>query len=852
MASDGSKIATALAGEVPVDRNRYKLRAEDFWIDNTEIGSKRRGAATSTYFRTGASHYLDFLAFEVTQNRADWSELRHLLWVEFSMGGFGRRWPRILEKHDLETKALCWCEVSSVLLLEPASHVDATIGLVILSWAVPKVPRKLASCEPYREFLMQALIAEAKFEEAQSFLKKAGWLPPAKTAIYSAQIGHAHSLDLECLNDLFVTHGDIGLQYRGEFVDRGEREYGFPYRFESTEPKQASSARALSVVVPVTEQWELEFLEDSLFSIRQQTAKPEEIVVVLDEALSSETKYRSYLRPNADRVLILPVDTDQGTALRVGIEKAAGDVVCVQLPNQISHPRRFEIQMAELESSGAEFSYGEVLEFDLSFRSPALGYGPLGPAGSTLCFNKRITGEVGNLVAAGKIAQSEFLDRLRIAYSDPSSGATSFPLAVQCVEERGSFPLLYDHSTEEERLFRSSAAEFHSWLKGAPSSEVCDDGEKRVVIPDGLLSQGTVRELDVIIAGDWRKYGGPQKSMIEEIHALVRAGLRVGVLHMEAARFMTVHTDNLCLPIQRLVNEREVELVTYGAKVRSKLLILRYPPILQVVCDEPAKISTDRMIILANQAPSELDGSDVRYTVPEATAGAIHCFGVRPTWVPQGPQVREAIAPYLSKEELEPFNMPGILNPEEWEGEMPRRNLNRVPVIGRHSRDNAMKWPEDRKVLEAAYPITGPYLVRSMGGTSYAQKVLGVAELPANWESLARDEEPVVDFLHSLDYYVFYQHSNAIEAFGRSILEAIAANLVVILQQNYSEVFGDAAIYANPENVQDIVKRFQENPEMYVEQQKKAATVICDEFSYESYVRRIESIMARPRTMRSA
>ena len=57
--------------------------------------------------------------------------------------------------------------------------------------------------------------------------------------------------------------------------------------------------------------------------------------------------------------------------------------------------------------------------------------------------------------------------------------------------------------------------------------------------------------------------------------------------------------------------------------------------------------SIDRMIILANQAPAELDGSDIRYIVEDVDEAARNCFGQSPTWVPQGPQVRKVIYYYI-------------------------------------------------------------------------------------------------------------------------------------------------------------------------------------------------------------
>ena len=57
-----------------------------------------------------------------------------------------------------------------------------------------------------------------------------------------------------------------------------------------------------------------------------------------------------------------------------------------------------------------------------------------------------------------------------------------------------------------------------------------------------------------MFAGDWRRYGGPQRSMLEEIHSLLEAGLEVGVMHLEALRFMRTTDDPLCAPLQELLD----------------------------------------------------------------------------------------------------------------------------------------------------------------------------------------------------------------------------------------------------------------------------------------------------------
>src|SRR5699024_8158380 len=131
----------------------------------------------------------------------------------------------------------------------------------------------------------------------------------------------------------------------------------------------------------------------------------------------------------------------------------------------------------------------------------------------------------------------------------------------------------------------------------------------------------------------------------------------------------------------------------------------------------------ESMIILANQAPAELDGSDIRYLVSDCHKNAEVAFGVRPTWVPQGPQVRAFLEHYLDSFDLADFDLPGILNLYEWwHNRLWYRS--KIPVIGRHSRDNHMKWPSDLAVLEEVYRTDGHYDVRIMGGAKVPLGIL--------------------------------------------------------------------------------------------------------------------------------
>jgi hypothetical protein len=244
-------------------------------------------------------------------------------------------------------------------------------------------------------------------------------------------------------------------------------------------------------------------------------------------------------------------------------------------------------------------------------------------------------------------------------------------------------------------------------------------------------------------------------------------------------------------------------------------------------------VTPKRVIILANQAPMERDGSDWRYVSTICSANAERLFGVKPLWVPEGPQTRRELVRegLLAPEEIADFNMPCILNVDDWY--LPRRRFRSdIPVVGRHSRDHYTKWPETRSAMLEVYPDDPAIDIRIMGGASTALKVLGAKRLPKNWTSFEYDELPVKTFLHQLDFWVYFHHPVLVESFGRAILEAMAAGCVVILPEHFEETFGDGAVYCKSHEVRKVIEYYYADLERYRERSERGVRYVRDHFSY--------------------
>lgn len=369
------------------------------------------------------------------------------------------------------------------------------------------------------------------------------------------------------------------------------------------------------------------------------------------------------------------------------------------------------------------------------------------------------------------------------------------------------------------------------------------------------VPSATQTEFDIVFAGPWNRTGGPQKSMLAEIAALRGQGLRLGAMHLDAWRFMRKEEPVIIDALRDLAAAGELTILRPLDEATTDVLLVRYPPVLEFA---PISLSirAQRVIVMTNQAPAERDGSDRRYDVRDVDRRASTLFDSTPYWLPQGPMVRATIENEVSADRLLPFDNPGIVVPEAYATIARSARTDRI-VYGRHSRDDATKWPGDRKTLLAAYPQGRGFEFRTMGGVRSPLRVLRTrlqrkfgkpARLPSSWVSLDADAMPVPEFLCSIDYFVYYAHPDQYEAFGRVLLEAIASGLVTITEPRFASTFGDAAIYVEPREVRRTLRRFHRDPEAYRNQSALALQRTREHFSPERFREVVALLRALPST----
>ena len=596
-------------------------------------------------------------------------------------------------------------------------------------------------------------------------------------------------------------------------------------------------------------------------SLVEQTWHDLEILVVDDASGPEAEPWLRQAEAMDPRVRIIRKAVNGGTyrCRNTALRQARGRWFTTLDSDDWLHPEAIATLVRALESGPglvAVRALGARVTEDLQVTK--LGYRHRAVAAPTLLFRTSdVFSRLGFFDPARKSADTEYARRILLSY-----GRGSIRTIDECLLllRSGSDTL---SSSEFSRAWRHGArlayknlyARWHADIRAGGSPYL--DPQTRPVVEPRRWTKGrdpqlpSPRHLDLVLGGDWRRYGGPQRSMIEEIRAAREAGLRVGILHLEALRFATVKDLPLCQPVLDLIRSGEVEWVQLDDDVELDVLMVRYPLVLQ----HPPHVGSGRalrprhLLIMANQAPVEPDGTDQRYVVAEVTERARELFGVQPRWVPQGPVVREVLRAQDPDVELTDWDSPGLIDLSEW-----HVRSDRVPgeggapvVVGRYSRDDPMKFPRTLEEMLAAYTFGEGYAVRMMGA---GRTWLHLAEragleqptLPPGWELVRYRSIDPRELLADLDFMVYQDHPDRHEAFGRVLLEAAASGALVIAHPKHRRVFGEMLDYAEPDGVRELVEGYVADPDRYRRRVALTLRLVAEHYSHESFVRRLRRL----------
>jgi GT2 family glycosyltransferase len=347
-------------------------------------------------------------------------------------------------------------------------------------------------------------------------------------------------------------------------------------------------------------------------------------------------------------------------------------------------------------------------------------------------------------------------------------------------------------------------------------------------------------EVDVLYVTDLRFPGGTSSSLVDEVVAASRHGRRVAVLHMSSPSLGTGLTANR--RVRALIDRGDLISVLPGEPVRCRLAVVKHPMVMSVAVGGRLPVDADRVVVVAGQVPGHDDGTQY-YQPAQVHLNVTEAFGQAAEWWPVSTVVRRT----LHDVPLSSGHWSEVLDPDDWLPSQPRTPGPEL-VIGRHGRPDPLKWPATAEQILAVYPGDpggnqgAPQIrVRILGAPDEIAHMLG--GYPPNWEVLAFGSVDVRDYLSSIDVFVYFHHPDLVEAFGRTVLEAVAAGLPAVVPEHFEELFGDACLYAQPHEVAGLLERIRTDPDFVDQQRARAHRVVAERFSHHAFLARLDDLL---------
>ena len=344
--------------------------------------------------------------------------------------------------------------------------------------------------------------------------------------------------------------------------------------------------------------------------------------------------------------------------------------------------------------------------------------------------------------------------------------------------------------------------------------------------------------IDVLYLTDLRFPGGSSSSLVEETRAAVAAGYRVGVLH---CRSSSLHAERTFHPgVRTLIDDGRLLLIRPGEPVRCGVAIVKHPTVMVEPMGGRLPVWTESVMAFIGQVPADADGT-VYYEPSVVHENITEALGETAVWHPVSPTVRSRLegtgVPLAARDWVE------VIDPGPWSTERSGPTGER-PIIGRHGRPSFLKWPDDPEDLAAVYPLDGRATVRVLGGTDGLEAVLD--EVPRSWEVLEFGSVDPRAFLAGVDFFVYFHHRDLVEAFGRTIIEALSAGCVAVLPPHFRDLFGEACVYAEPGDVRSLVHGMHADPVAFLEQSRRGVDEVARRFSHQAHVDRICDLVGGP------
>ncbi|WP_291734015.1 glycosyltransferase family 1 protein [Leisingera sp. F5] len=349
---------------------------------------------------------------------------------------------------------------------------------------------------------------------------------------------------------------------------------------------------------------------------------------------------------------------------------------------------------------------------------------------------------------------------------------------------------------------------------------------------------------DIVLVYDPRFSGGTAAAMLADARAFHAAGATVGLLPVTSGFFAGAE-DIPNAAVADLAGLSGFDVLAPGTAVAADVVFFHHPLAFFHGVAETAEVLAGTSVLVAHHPPFRGDGS-LEYDPVTTTRIIKKAFGTSPMWAPVSGVIRKHLRSFLPFVRLTGSDWVNTFDAGHW---APRRQVfdQAVATVGRHSREDPLKWPDRAADVSASLTPPGPGWATRVMGCPVQELKAGGVDL-SSWDIVPFNGEPVDRFLDSLDVFSYFHSDRWVEAFGRTVLEAMLMERPCVLDRRLRETFGPLAQYASPAQVPDLLKALRNDPAGTRRHCSEIRDIVAGRYTSAAVPERLQSLRSDPGT----
>lgn len=579
-------------------------------------------------------------------------------------------------------------------------------------------------------------------------------------------------------------------------------------------------------------------IRTALRSLLEQTWQNLEIIIVNDASPEEYRDLFSSLEELDPRVRVIHQEKNSGAyvARNVGLRAATGDFVTTHDDDDWSHPDKIAMQIQPLlddnslvATTSAHIRTTESLEFkrvNAEARFLQMNY-------SSLLFRRSLMTDIGEWDSVNRGGDSEFYSRLiEFAGADRVLSLHEQPL---------SFSRIWDGSLTSGEMYRGFfgysrliyRAAFRQWHR-----EVRERGghlysSSRELRPypvpttfEAGQRNADLGKFDVIYVSDFFRQAKSVNQVLDELATLAALGFRIGFMHLYSPE--TRSTIDFPQRLFELQMAGKIEQVSHDDVAETELLIVFDASIGMFMDRIDTKVRTHRSIAIEQSAVTLTDvEARIPAFIPRALRNLDACFSTH---------FKVVGATDKDHSWLKTTTPPGRMGGDDliWHDhvlEDPGEVMppSTTPIVGFHSNSNLYRWPNTVDQFRNLY-VSDKFSTKFHGPLDkplarFGQEALQMIEL------VDETNATELEFLRTIHFWIYWPHSRMSAQIWKPVLSAFRAGKVVILPIQLKPLYGEAAVYAEPRDIERIVSYFSNDSQAYIAQARLGQDFVEQDFT---------------------